>query len=199
MNSLKKIGVIVLAAGSSSRMGSPKQLLSFQHKSLLNITIEAAVNAVEGSVVVILGDNYDLIAGDIAHRGLCIVGNPGWEEGISASIRLGMSVLMAKEASMDGVILMVCDQPFITSLHLQTLLLKAEITGQCIVASSYAETLGVPALFCKHHFNDLMSLKGAEGAKTLILKYMDEVAPVPFTNGEIDIDTPDDYRKLINK
>lgn len=198
MDILKRFGAIVLAAGSSSRMGSPKQLLSYQHKSLLDIAIEAAVNAVQGSVVVILGGNYNLIAGKVGNNNLTVVRNQDWEKGIGTSISLGMSVIMAKEMALDGVILMVCDQPFINAAQLKALMLKEQMSGKGIVASAYSETLGVPSLFSNQYFNELTTLNGEEGAKKLILKYKNDLATVPFINGEIDIDTPADYEKLIS-
>lgn len=198
MSILKRFGVLVLAAGSSSRLGSPKQLLSYQDKSLLDITIEAAKNIKKGPVVVILGGNYDLIKHTIDHSTVHLVYNANWAEGLSSSISLGMDRLTLEDKDLDGVILTVCDQPFLTGEILEALIIKGEASGKSIVASSYAATLGVPVLFYKCYFNELSVLKGREGAKALIFKYKNEVASVPFEKGEIDIDTPDDYTKLIS-
>ena len=192
------IGVIVLAAGSSSRLGKPKQLLSYQHKTLLDHTIDVAKNIAVDNLVVILGGNYEVIKENLNSSKVNTVYNPSWEIGISSSIRMGLLTLMESNKLLDGVILTVCDQPFLNSKLLTTMIEKAETTGKSIIASAYAETLGVPMLFSNIHFNDLITLDGKEGAKTLIKKYKDQVAFVPFEKGEIDIDTASDYDKLIN-
>ena len=196
MSALKKYGIIILAAGSSSRLGQPKQLLSYQDKSLLMHTIDASKDAGDGLVVVILGGNYQLIAESIGHTGIKIVYNPDWEQGMSSSIRTGLQGLMDEHADLDGVILTVCDQPFLTARVLIALQNKANISGKDIVASAYGGTLGTPVLFTARHFDGLMALKGREGAKKLLKKYEAELASVPFENGEIDIDTMDDYNRL---
>jgi len=197
MSDLKKIGIIILAAGSSSRLGEPKQLLSYQHKSLLGRTIEAAKNTRDAIVLVILGDKHAAIAADIEPHGVHVVYNAGWEEGMSSSVRAGLLELAA--ADIDGVILTVCDQPFLTSAVLEALADQAKHSGKSIVASAYNGILGTPVYFGRAHFKELLALQGAEGAKVLLRKYKAELASVPFEKGEIDIDTKDDYQKLIDQ
>ena len=199
MNNINKTGIIILAAGSSSRLGQPKQLLSYQDKSLLENTIEAAKVAANNVVVVILGGNYEPVAGHIENSGIRTIYNSSWEEGISSSIRIGLSGLTQEYDDLDAVVLAVCDQPFMTAGLLQSLIDTANNSGKGIVASSYANTLGTPVLFTAKHFDDLIALKGQDGAKMLLAKYQDEVVSVPFKNGEIDIDTPEDYNKLISE
>lgn len=199
MNDSKKIGIIVLAAGSSTRLGEPKQLLSYQHKSLLDLTTDAAKKVAYGRVVVILGGNYEKIERHINHSGVKVVYNPDWEEGMSTSIRTGLQHVMQESKGLDGVIITVCDQPLITGEIFASLIEKSLSTSKTIVASAYAGTLGVPVLFSKDHFLDLALLNGQQGAKVLLERYKEEVASVPFENGAVDIDTPEDYIKLINK
>ena len=198
MNNIKKTGIIVLAAGSSSRLGQPKQLLSYQDKSLLENTIEAAKVAGDNLVVVILGGNYQLVAEHIEKTGIRTIYNTAWEEGISSSIRTGLSGLTEEYNDLDAVVLAVCDQPYMTAGLLQSLIDTANNSDKGIVASSYVNTLGTPVLFTSKHFTDLMSFTGQDGAKMLLGKYHDEVVGVPFENGEIDIDTPEDYNRLIS-
>jgi len=193
-----KTGIIILAAGSSSRLGQPKQLLSYQHKSLLDNTIEEAKKATDGLVLVILGGNRVQIEENIDHSGIRIVGNPDWEEGISSSIRLGLAIAGEENEDLDRVILTVCDQPFITAEIFRGLISKEASSGKGIVASSYGGTLGTPVLFDKRYFSELSLLKGTEGAKKVITKFKDIVAAVAFEKGEIDIDTPEDYNRLLN-
>lgn len=224
MSAILKVGIVILAAGSSSRLGQPKQLLSYQHKSLLAHTIDAAKNTRDGMVVVILGDKHAAIAEDIATSGVQVVHNTGWQEGMASSIRAGISALLKDNyapverksalaagegalntahtwitgTDLDGVILTVCDQPFLSSSILNALLDAAETSGKSIVASAYQGTLGTPVFFSKQHFKDLLALKGTEGARMLLTRYETQVASVPFEKGEIDIDTKEDYQKLIS-
>ena len=199
MNDSKKIGIIVLAVGSSTRLGEPKQLLSYQHKSLLDLTTDAAKKVAYGRVVVILGGNYEKIERHINHSGVKVVYNPDWEEGMSTSIRTGLQHVMQESKGLDGVIITVCDQPLITGEIFASLIEKSLSTSKTIVASAYAGTLGVPVLFSKDRFLDLALLNGQQGAKVLLERYKEEVVSVPFENGAVDIDTPEDYIKLINK
>lgn len=192
----KKYAVVVLAAGSSSRMGEPKQLLSYRNKNLLNHTIDEAKKAVNGIVVVILGGNYHLIAGNINHAGIKVIYNPDWAKGMSSSVHAGLQYLTKEYPQLDGVILTVCDQPFVSATVFDLLVAEADMPGTDIVASAYGGTLGTPVLFKKGYFSELMQLSGPDGAKMLLKKYKDKVAPVPFEHGEIDIDTMEDYAGL---
>lgn len=195
---MKKTGIIILAAGSSSRLGQPKQLLAYQHKSLLGHTIDAAKKVTNGIVLVILGGNYELIAGNTSYADTNMIYNPDWEEGISSSIRLGLSRIRLENKDLDKVILAVCDQPFIDENIFEGLIKEAAISGKGIVASSYSGTLGTPVLFDKEYFADLAALKGKQGAKIILGKFEGHITSVPFEKGEIDIDTPEDYKRLIN-
>jgi molybdenum cofactor cytidylyltransferase len=198
MAALQKVGILILAAGPSSRLGSPKQLLSYQDKTLLNHTIDAAKTAQDGIVVVILGGNHELIKDHIDEKEIMITYNSQWEGGMSSSIRAGLYDLVREHKDLDAVILAVCDQPFITAELFDALVLEANTSGKSIVASSYGDTLGTPVLFAEKYFAELSRLKGKQGAKAMVAKYDDEVAVVPFDKGHIDIDTPEDYTRLIN-
>jgi molybdenum cofactor cytidylyltransferase len=192
-------GILVLAAGSSSRLGKPKQLLSYKDKNLLSNTIDEAKKSADGKVVVILGGNYQLIEAHINDPEINVVYNTGWEEGISSSVRAGLSELNRANPDAAGLILTVCDQPFITEQVFNNLIGTFRTSGKSIIASTYAGTLGTPVLFSKIYFGDLMALKGKEGAKKLLEKYKENVAAVPFEKGEIDIDTPEDYSRLLRQ
>jgi molybdenum cofactor cytidylyltransferase len=198
MAALQKVGILILAAGPSSRLGSPKQLLSYQDKTLLNHTIDVAKKAQDGIVVVILGGNHQLIKDHIDEKEIMITYNSQWEGGMSSSIRAGLYDLVREHKDLDAVILAVCDQPFITAELFDALVYEANISGKSIVASSYGDTLGTPVLFAEKYFAELSRLKGKQGAKAMVAKYDDEVAVVPFDKGHIDIDTPEDYTRLIN-
>lgn len=189
------IGLIILAAGSSSRLGKPKQNLVFQGSTLLQRSIKAALAADCQQIVVVLGANAPVIEPTIADQPIQIILNKDWEKGMSSSISSGLAALLKTNPQLQSVILMLCDQPFAdTSIINQ--LIQASENKKNLVASSYNGTIGVPALFDKSYFDELLALKGNEGAKKLLLKYANEVHTVPFPLGMIDIDTIGDYERL---
>lgn len=188
--------VIILAAGRSARLGSPKQLLSFDDKTLLQHTIDCAKAAGTEPIIVVLGANMELIRIELDPAEVFIAENESWESGIASSIHTGIEALTKLSPGSDAAILMVCDQPFVSPSLLNELLLKQKETGSTIIASSYDNTLGTPALFHKCLFSELSALKGDTGAKILLKKYENLLSSVPFVRGGIDIDTGEDYRNL---
>lgn len=194
-------GIIILAAGSSSRMGEPKQQLIYQDKTLLQHAIQAAHNitGVDIKVLVVLGANNQAILTQVDSKITDVVINPDWELGMASSIKAGLTALQTVYPNAEQVLLMLCDQPFVTSALLQQLIQTGTGNAQAIVASAYQDTIGAPVLFGKAWFNNLLALQGQEGAKKLLLQHKDSVVSIPFAEGGIDIDTPDDYQKLLNK
>ena len=198
MLSENNIGIVILAAGSSSRLGKPKQLLEFDGMNLLNHAITEAANSIACSLAVVLGANADLIKNKIEGDIAFIVKNENWNEGMASSVRLGLGALLNQIASIDAVILMTCDQPYISSSVLNELMIKYQQSGKPIVTSDYGEITGPPALFHKSFFSELMELKGDVGARKIIQQHADQVASFLFPQGKIDIDTKEDYEALKN-
>jgi len=191
--------IIVLAAGSSSRMGRPKQLLPYNGKSLLEHTVDMANDADANPVIVVLGANAALLEKEIDEKKVHIVENKEWEEGMASSIRCGLNTLLHIAPSSDAVILMVCDQPYVSASLLNELVATQKNTGKLIVASQYENTFGPPALFYKSIFPELLKLKGNAGARNIVTQHSDDTAIVSFEEGKIDIDTETDYKALNQK
>jgi molybdenum cofactor cytidylyltransferase len=193
---LKNYGIILLAAGGSSRLGRPKQLLPYGEKSLVQHVLDTALAASPKHVVLVTGAIRILVqfSGSVQ-----VVNNAEWKEGIASSIRSGLKAVLKIEPGIDAVIFVVCDQPYISATLLQELMDAHAATGKEIVASSYADTVGIPALFGKSFFDALMQLKGDEGAKRIIMQNPGSVAVVDFPRGNIDIDTAGDYAALQGK
>jgi molybdenum cofactor cytidylyltransferase len=190
-------GVIILAAGSSSRFGSPKQNLVYQGKTLLQRAIQTALtSACCDCAVVVLGANEGDIRPNISDQQINITYNPDWHEGMASSIRLGITELLRLEPSVTTAILMLCDQPFVDPLLLYQLTERKAENDAGIIACAYKNILGVPTLFDKKYFPELMKLTGSEGAKKIINTYPDDVMSVPFGLGAIDIDTIEDFERL---
>ena len=189
--------IVILAAGISNRLGSPKQLLTFNGESLVKHSVNAALKTKMRPVIVVAGANNEAVKKELKGMEIEIADNENWQEGIASSIRCGLSHAQKLNDALNGIIFMVCDQPFITTKLLESLLMKQYETGLPIVASSYGNTTGVPALFHKIYFQELMELKGDSGARKLIKEHGDMVASVDFPKGIIDIDTKKDYEDLL--
>ena len=204
MNS-STVGLIILAAGASTRMGTPKQLLTYRGRSFIRHITESAICASQQRfaiasacqpIAVVLGAHAERIKPEISHLPIQIVENQQWAEGMSTSIRVGLEALLAMNPNLDAVAIALCDQPFVSFPILDRIVEAYHLTGKPIIASEYSGTLGVPALFNHTLFSELMALKSTEGAKKLIKKHIHEVFSVPFPEGSIDIDTPNDYQQF---
>lgn len=192
-----KTGIIILAAGGSTRLCEPKQQLLFNGKTLLQWALKAAEESACEPVIVVLGAHNNVIAADVDSSTATAVYNDEWEQGMATSITKGITALTSAEPTIDGVVIMLCDQPFADAQLINALVQQKLATGKKIVASAYNHTLGVPAFFDRAVFAELLNLKGQEGAKKLVLKNVDEVAAVPFPKGTVDIDTMEDYKAAI--
>lgn len=192
-------GAIILAAGSSSRLGMPKQNLMFQGKTLLERAVGNALESGCEKVIVVLGANVEHITFHKEDKNVTILQNNDWEEGMASSIRLGIAKLQQIAPKVNSAILMLCDQPFADAALLNQLIRQKSEGKKEIVASAYNGTLGPPALFDKNKFPELLQLSGRDGAKKIIAKYATELDTVPFPLGIIDIDTSGDYERLENE
>ena len=174
---------IILAAGASTRLGEPKQLVMLGGERLLERAIRIARQAGCEPVVVVLGAAAETILAVCNLDEAAIVINADWEEGMAASISCGVA---AVDGEVDGAVIMACDQPAVTSAHLQSLMSAQEVT-----ASLYADRRGIPAYFLAASFEDLMDLQGDSGARDLLKS----VRTVQLQGGELDVDTPAEMKR----
>ena len=190
-----KIVVIILAAGSSSRMkGERKQMLCFKGKTLLRRAAETALQAGFYRTIVVLGANHENFRKEIEDLPLEIAVNENWESGISSSIKKGLAAI--SKDNLDAAIFMLCDQPFVAAEVLQRLRDIFTETKKPIAASRYENTIGVPALLAREFFGELESLQADEGAKKVILKNLEKTALAAVPEAAFDVDTLQDYEKL---
>jgi molybdenum cofactor cytidylyltransferase len=187
------VGAVILAAGGSSRLGQPKQLLKFRNETLIRRAVRAATEAGCDPVVVVVGQTNQALLGELQSTSAIVIGNRHWQGGPGTSICCGLNQL---PDSTDAVVLLACDQPFVEASIVRKLIDAHEKSGKPIVASRYANTLGVPALFERSKFEALLALPAAVGAKRLITTQPDDVASMRFDEGAIDIDTPEDFERL---
>lgn len=194
--SIVSFGVIVLAAGSSRRMGTPKQLLPFKGKSLLARAVETALASGATATVVVLGAGAPRMREDISPYPVDVSVNERHEEGMAGSLAKGLGRMMERHPGVDGVVIMVCDQPGVTGDHLESLVKEQRSSGTAIVSTGYGDTHGVPALFHRSLFAELLQLKGDRGARSLIEAHAGQAGRIAFAEAAVDIDTPEAYQAL---
>ena len=191
-----RVAAVVLAAGGATRFGKPKQFALFQGDTYIKCTVAAAIEARCAPVVVVTGADSAQITSELTRFTVSIAMNPDWQKGLGSSIIVGIRHAMNQDSDLDAVVLLTCDQPFVTAAVLTQLIQFRLTTGKPIVASAYAGTLGIPALFDRSFFPDLLQLQGDRGAKGIILERQHDVASFDFPAAEIDVDTAADYERL---
>ena len=194
----KNIGAVILAAGASSRMGMPKQLLEYGGQTLVRRAALAARKAGCTPIVVVTGAHAKELENELRELRLRETNNAAWESGMGSSIRAGVQAVLETNDKISALILMVCDQPFVTSDVLSGLIRAHHKTGREIVASSYGAIIGVPALFGQAFFGELLRLNSATGARQVIQKHLAQVHAVSFPQGAVDLDTPADFARLLS-
>ncbi len=185
-----------MAAGSSSRLGTPKQLLPYKEQNLLQHSLKQAIQSNARLVVVVLGANADQIADTIKGTHAVISVNNQWQQGMASSICTGLNALTEQIPDLDAAIFMVCDQPYVTSIFINKMIERRQQSRKQIIASRYENSAGIPALFGAELFTEILALRGETGAKKIIQKDTGRVGYLDFEKGGIDIDTPEDYQQL---
>ncbi|MBS1787463.1 MAG: nucleotidyltransferase family protein [Acidobacteria bacterium] len=191
------IGAIVLAAGVSQRMGSPKQLLSFKGNSLLRHAVQTALGSRCRPVVVVLGAHADKLESEISDLPVTSIENRLWAEGMGSSIRTGIAGLEGVCEQAAGALVTLCDQPYVSSQTLDQLISVFEESRPLAVASEYAGSLGAPALFGRELFAELAALRSTEGAKQILKRHQHDVLHLSVPEARWDVDTPADYERLM--
>jgi len=194
------VAAIILAAGASRRLGQPKQLLIYGGETMIERAIRMAGEAGAAPVIAVLGAHHEVICATVPlHKpsGAIPVINDRWELGIASSIAAGLCALDVNAPQATGALILGCDQPRLTTGHLRGLLeaFGAQASAT-IVASAYAGTLGIPAVFPREVFAELRALRGDKGARALLMQSPCPLVALPFPGGEIDIDLPADLAHL---
>jgi CTP:molybdopterin cytidylyltransferase MocA len=179
----------ILAAGSSSRLGRPKQLVLVEGEPLLRRTVRLALATPCSAIAVVVGANRDAVTPALADLAVTALVNDAWPEGVASSIRAAAA--WAESQGATGLLVMVCDQPRLTTEHLAALLAEHARTG-AIVGSAYRNTVGVPAVFPASSFPALAALQGDRGARALL----GGAAAIAWDDGAIDVDSEADVTEL---
>jgi len=192
------VAIIILAAGNSARLGKPKQLLTFGGSTLLNNVISEALKTQFRPIIVVLGAYETEIKSATIKTDVTFVLNENWENGMSSSISIGLQEALKANAELESVILAVADQVYLNAAIFEQLVSTKQQTDSSIIASAYLQTKGTPTLFDRTHFEELLNLKGSDGAKSIIKRNLNDIVTIPFDLGAVDIDTETDYNNLIN-
>ncbi|MGI4853268.1 MAG: nucleotidyltransferase family protein [Janthinobacterium lividum] len=188
----RRLAALVLAAGGSSRLGHPKQLVEFQGERLLDRAIRIAHQAGASPVFVVLGAECEQMLAALeanAYQPRILI-NKAWTSGMASSLRLGAAA--AERDGVDNLLVLACDQPSVTADHLLRLVEVSK--REHVVASHYRSRRGIPALFPDFAFHALQDLTGDTGARDLLQD--DAVLTVVLPVGEFDIDTHEDLLRL---
>jgi molybdenum cofactor cytidylyltransferase len=190
-----KVGAVVLAAGGSSRLGRPKQLLTLDGESLVKRAARVALDAGANPVIVVLGADHKLIESTLAGLpSVRLVINQEWQTGLASSFAAGLRAFI-EIADCDGAVVMLADQPLVDAAALQRLIAAFDARHR-LVAASYEGTIGVPAVFGREYLAELLHLTGDAGAGPWLRSRSSEVTPVSLDSGALDIDTPTDAESL---
>ncbi len=190
------VGGILLAAGGSTRLGYPKQLLELDGKTLVEIALEKILQILPQTITVVTGGSAEKVRAKLKGKNINLAYNENWQSGMASSIKTGMQNLLKRLPEVDAVMICLCDQPFLTSDHLEALLKATEDKPQKIIASHYNNLASVPAIFKKSVFEDLLNLEGQQGARRVIRKSEEQTFTVPFAKGIYDVDTVEDWEKI---
>lgn len=190
---IPQLHVVVLAAGASTRFGSPKQLVRIAGRPLLHRAVANAVELAGHAVTVVLGAHAAELSALLRHSPASVIVNREWSEGLGSSIRTAAARL---PPSCEGVLITLADQAAVTAEDLKRLAGAWRREPGQIVAARYEGRLGVPAVFPRAEFPALTALRGDRGARDLLRRSRDRVIAIDLANAGIDIDTPEDLLRL---
>ena len=192
----RRIAAVVLAAGASTRLGQAKQLVRVEGESLLRRTVRMALEAGCSPVVAVLGFEAERMRAELEGLDAVVAMHPGWAKGMGSSLRCGVEAVCRMDPVPDGALVLVCDQPRLTTETLRVLLRRHRAGAAQITASAYAGRMGVPAVFARTLFAELLRLDGDQGARNLILDHAQEAEGIPWPEGTVDLDAPEDLRRI---
>jgi molybdenum cofactor cytidylyltransferase len=194
---MKKVAVLVLAAGKSSRMGVPKQLLKVKGKTLLDITLENAKKINSENFFCVLGANANKVKNEISEKKVQLVFNKNFEKGLSSSIVCGVTFIKKKDPNFEAILILLADQPEVSAEYLRQLIEVHKRNPSKIVATSYKNNAGVPVIFPKQYFEKLQFLEGDKGAQQFINNHVLETIQFQTKKPFLDIDTQEEYQSYL--
>lgn len=189
---------ILLAAGNSSRLGTPKQLIRFNDDYLINHILDGIEASVCEKAIIVLGSGANEMGNIVKSTKSVIVINSDWEKGMGSSIKAGLEYAIKNSPGLASVLILVCDQYKLNSETINNLLQNSKEHPGKIIASSYTGTIGIPALFPSTFFELIKQIPDNKGCKEIIHSNMNDVIAVAFPGGELDIDEEGDIPNTIS-
>jgi molybdenum cofactor cytidylyltransferase len=190
------LAAVILAAGGSSRMGQPKQLLKFRGTSLLRRAIETAFAVPADQVIVVLGHAADQLMLECQATSATVVLNDQWQEGVSTSLRGGLAAVSSEAR---GVFIYPADMPLVTPEALRELAHRQQISGRPAAMTEAGGIRGVPVFITRSLFPALMIQEGDVGGAQYLRGHPEAVEAVHFDDPDLvrDVDRPEDYARLL--
>jgi len=188
--------ILVLAAGASTRLGQPKQLVKLGGRPALHRVVSNAVAIAGHSVTVVIGAHARDMTHLLGHSPASVIVNRDWEEGMASSIRRGLAAL---PAACDAVMILLGDQLAVTADDLKRLVSAWKEQDSIIATATYERHVGVPAIFPRVCFSELAELRGDHGARLVLERNTYRLVRVPMSNAAIDLDTPEDLAALTER
>ena len=195
MDSPKSVVAIVLAAGTSSRMGKEnKRFLKIAGKTVLQWTVDNVLASKVAQTIVVAGNDFDEILGYLNPSGVTVVHNKNYQSGMSSSLKAGLKMI---DRSSEGALILLADQPNLQPQTLNRFLELFSNGGKKIIAGRYSHITGNPVLFHCEFFNDLLQLQGDAGARSVLKRFPEDIATVEIPPEQcLDIDTPEDFSEM---
>lgn len=193
---MNQIAIVLLAAGNAKRMGESKQLLPWGDSTLLGSVVENTFSVAADEIFVVLGAYRNEITAQIDLSQTKILINKNWEQGLGSSIALAASEIDQKYPDINAILFVLADQPFIGSDHFNTIMKLNDKEKEAIIITRKEDYRGVPVLFPRKFFSELMLLSNDEGAKQIINNNKNQVREIVTLDNIADIDTLKSYIEL---
>lgn len=191
------IAGVILAAGASRRMGRPKQLLPYRGTTLLRRIALEALEASLSRVLVVVGAHAPAATAALTGLPVGVVENRDWARGQGSSVGAGIRALRERAPETAAAVILLSDQPLVTSVSIDLLVRTSRSTGALIVANRREERLEAPALFSFVFFEELCALEDDAGAKEILRRHESRAIGLELPDAVLDLDTPEDYERLI--
>lgn len=188
--------ILILAAGASSRLGRPKQLLPWKGKPLLRYLLDEAKTACPDYTWTVLGANAAQIQSECDLSDVQVVTNSKWKEGMGTSISVAVSTMLKHSPRLERIVILLGDQPFITASYIKCILEMQTKEKSSALAQRHPGGDGVPAIFTSIHFPGLLELSGEKGAKSLLQQIPNRTRFI-MAYWCTDIDTEYDYEGAV--